>query len=161
MTPLAPSRLWTVAAFAATGMLAVSLSPPWLPAGPAHAVDAAFSWLCHQLPERTLHVHGTPVALCHRCLGLLAGLVGGIALAPLAPKVVRRLVEARRQVRVLVVATLPVAVDWALGVTGVWANTPWSRSATGALFGLAAGAMIGMALLAGPAQAWNGDARAA
>lgn len=161
MTASPLTRLWALAALAATTVLVLALAPPWLAPGAAGAVDTSFSWICHQLPERTLHVHGTPVALCHRCLGLLAGLVGGIALAPVAPRAVRRLVDARRQARVLLVAALPVVVDWTLGATGLWLNTPLSRSATGALFGLAAGAMIGVALLAGPALAWNGDAHAA
>lgn len=152
-------RSWAAAVLAAVTVLALALSPPWLPPGVAGIVDGAFSWLCHQLPERTPHVHGTPVALCHRCLGMLAGLVAGLALASVAPAAVRRVVSARRQLRVLAVAALPVAVDWVLGAAGLWANTALSRSATGALFGLVAGAMVGVALLASPPRRWNGDAQ--
>lgn len=152
---------WTAAALLGIGTLALSLAPPWLPDAAADGVRRAFSWLCHQLPDRTFHTGDEPVALCHRCLGLLAGLAAGLALAPVAPRAVGRWVHSRQQARVLVAAALPAAVDWTLGATGVWVNTALSRGLTGAAFGLAAGAMIGVALLARPPEraadtVWNG-----
>lgn len=126
--------------------MCVALAPPFVSDGLADGIRAAFAWLCHQLPDRTLHLGGQPVALCHRCLGMLAGLAAGVALAPVAPAVVRGWVDARQQARVLLAAAVPVAADWLLGAAGVWANTPASRGLTGALFGLAAGLMIGVAL---------------
>ena len=44
---------------------------------------AAFSWICHQRPQRTWHLGGYPLAVCVRCLGLYAGaLAGAIAGLP-------------------------------------------------------------------------------
>ncbi len=139
------STLWRAAVLASAAVLLLVLSPPWLPDAPARAVEASFSWLCHQMPDRTLHVGGAPVALCHRCLGILAGLVAGLALAPRVPGLP---LGARAQARGLVAAGLPTAVDWTLAALGIWANTPLSRSTTGALFGLVAGLLVGVNLAA-------------
>jgi hypothetical protein len=49
-------------------------------------------------------------------------------------------------------ALLPTSVDWALGATGLWANTPASRIGTGAVLGLVAGLLIGRAFLAPPVR---------
>jgi hypothetical protein len=40
---------------------------------------AAFSWICHQRPERSWLLAGYPVAVCVRCLGLYAGALAGAA----------------------------------------------------------------------------------
>ena len=144
---------WRAAVLASGAVLLLALSPPWLPAGAAHAVEAGFSWLCHQMPDRTLHLHGAPVALCHRCLGILAGLVGGLALAPRVPGVP---LSARAQARWLVAAGLPTTVDWTLTVLGIWTNTPLSRSLTGALFGVAAGLLVGASLARPSSTEWAG-----
>jgi len=142
------STPWRAALLAAAAVLLLTLAPPWLPAGAARAVEASFSWLCHQMPERTLHLHGVPVALCHRCLGILVGLVGGLALAPVVPRVP---LGTRTQARWLVAAGLPTTVDWTLTALSIWINTPLSRSLTGALFGAAAGLLAGASLARPPA----------
>lgn len=148
---------WAAATLATAVVLVLALLPPFLNSAAAQAVETGFAWLCHQLPGRTLHLANEPVALCHRCLGMLTGLVAGLALAPVAPQVVAQWVDARLQARVLAAAVVPVAVDWALGALSVWTNTPASRALTGAVFGAAAGAMIGLALLAASRDR-NGDA---
>jgi len=41
---------------------------------------AAFSWICHQRPQRTWTLGGFPLAVCVRCLGLyVGGLSGAVA----------------------------------------------------------------------------------
>jgi uncharacterized membrane protein len=45
-----------------------------LGAWPAYA---AFSWICHQRPERSWHVAGYPLAVCVRCLGVYLGALAG------------------------------------------------------------------------------------
>ncbi|MPZ16504.1 MAG: DUF2085 domain-containing protein [Luteitalea sp.] len=39
------------------------------------------SFVCHQRPERSFHVHGSPVPVCARCLGLYAAAPIGLAAA--------------------------------------------------------------------------------
>ena len=152
------STPWRATLLASAAVLVLSLAPPWLPPAPARGVEAAFSWVCHQLPDRTLHVGGAPVALCHRCLGILGGLVAGLALAPLVGRVP---LETRAQARWLVAAGLPTTMDWTLTALGLWANTPLSRSVTGALFGVAAGLLAGASLTRRPAATQGPEGRVA
>src|SRR5207253_1948068 len=72
-------RAWARAIFVVVGIL------PWAPALSPRA--SALFWLvfhglCHQLPERTLVLAGTPMVVCSRCAGVFAGLAVG-ALLPL------------------------------------------------------------------------------
>lgn len=144
----APLSLGWSVALGAVGTLAVlAVLPPVLGGEAGAVVRGAFSAVCHQLPDRTPHLHDGPIALCHRCSGVLAGLLAGVAAAPLAgPRLLRRMARSA-QVGWLVVAGVPTALDWALGALGLWANTPASRFLTGALFGLVAGGILAANLL--------------
>jgi len=113
-----------------------------------HVVRHAFSAVCHQIPERSPHLAGGPIALCHRCSGILLGLLAGLAVAPGVGRAALAGVARGGQGRWLAAAVVPTAVDWALGALEVWANTPLSRTATGALFGVVAGAILAANLLA-------------
>jgi uncharacterized membrane protein len=42
-----------------------------------------FKDFCHQIPERTLTIFGTPMAVCSRCAGIYAGIAIGAILPPL------------------------------------------------------------------------------
>ena len=150
MTPLAPvpTRAWAVASAAVATLAVLALLPPLVGGEAGGAVRFAYSHVCHQIPERSMHIAGGPVALCHRCLGVAAGLALGTLAAPLVPRL--HALGRIRAGRALVAAAVPMAVDWLLGATGVWANTPVSRSLTGALFGVVAGLFLAQAVLAAP-----------
>ncbi len=138
-----------LAALGAVGTLAVlAVLPPVLGGDAGTFVHHAFAAVCHQMPERSPHLAGGPVALCHRCSGVLVGLLAGLALAPLAGASLLAGVRRRPQGLWLVAALVPTAVDWGLGALGVWANTPLSRTLTGALFGATAGLILAANLLA-------------
>ena len=139
---------WAVALAAAAALAALAVVPALAGGGLGAAVRLGFSAVCHQLPERSPHLAGEPAALCHRCSGILAGLVLGIAAAPALAAGLRQRIARAAQGGWLVAAALPTALDWLLGAAGVWANTPASRVLTGALFGLVAGVVLGANLLA-------------
>jgi uncharacterized membrane protein len=146
--PVRISLGWSVA-LGAVGTLAVlAVLPPFLGGEPGALVRGAFSTVCHQLPDRTPHLDGAPIALCHRCSGILAGLLVGLVLAPSCGPGLLRRIACSSQVGWLLAAGVPTALDWGLGVLGLWANTPASRLATGALFGLVAGGILAANLLA-------------
>ena len=140
---------WAVAAALAAGVVLLAASPPFLDAGAAALVRAAFSPFCHQMPARSPSLHGVPFALCHRCTGIVAGLALGVLCGPLVPRLMERL-GSTHPLAVLAAAGLPTGADWLLGTTGVWANTGASRMATGALFGAAAGLMLAAAFCRPP-----------
>jgi uncharacterized membrane protein len=127
-------------------LLAVVLAtlPPFVGEVLRGALYSGFAGLCHQLPERSPHIGGVMLAVCHRCYGIYLGL-------PLAAIVWVGLRGRSgwigRHARALVVLSLvPLGLDWSLHVVGVWANTPASRVATGLIFGLAAGVLLARAV---------------
>jgi uncharacterized membrane protein len=77
-------------------------------------------------------VAGHPLAVCARCFGIYAGFAAAVLFYPLSHRL-RRMGTPRREW--LILALLPMAVDFALGITGLWANTHSSRFVTGAWFG--------------------------
>lgn len=102
--------------------LAIVLAPPF--AGPyAEVVRWLLHTVCHQIPERSFHLLGEPLAACHRCTGLYMGFAAGLLVWPWLPVIAARLAANPRWV---VVFLLPLAIDWAIVV-----NTPESRFATG------------------------------
>ncbi len=98
----------------------------------ASTVYKAFSLVCHQIPERSVHVGGHKFAVCSRCTGLYSGFAVAALLYPLARSLKRT--DAPRLVW-LILAAVPLAIDFALGYFSIWPNTHLSRLSTGALLG--------------------------
>jgi uncharacterized membrane protein len=132
--------LWALATVATGLVLGLAVLPPFVPEGLRAALDVAFSPVCHGLDARSFHVHGDAFAVCHRCTGIFAGLFVGTLLWPLVRRFEERLT--RHAGLLLGLSLLPAAVDWGLGVAGVWANTPASRTLSGVLFGTVAGVYL-------------------
>ncbi|MGI8918449.1 MAG: DUF2085 domain-containing protein [Pyrinomonadaceae bacterium] len=92
----------------------------------------AFSYVCHQQPERSFFIAGQPLAVCARCTGVYAGFALTTLLYPLFTSLRRTNPPERKW---LFIAVAPLAIDFGLGFLGIWENTHWSRFITGALFG--------------------------
>lgn len=139
-------------AVATVGVLLVgAVLPVALPADAAEAVRAAFRTVCHQIPERTFHVGGQPLAVCHRCLGIYAGLAAGAALVlPLRHRAQR---WAGLDRWVLLAAIVPAGLDWGLDVIGLGSNTVATRVATGLWLGLLVGFVFARSLAWRPERA--------
>jgi uncharacterized membrane protein len=98
-----------------------------------------FSFLCHQISDRSLHIEGEQLAVCSRCFGVYSGLLAGFAAYP----VWRGIDNIDPLPRVwLFLSLIPIAVDWSLTFFGIWENTHGSRFATGAILGAACGTFI-------------------
>ena len=118
----------------------------------AGTIYLGFSAACHQMPERSFQVSGFPLAVCARCFGLYAGGALGILLYPLLRPLRRQDTPARGW---LIAAALPTAIDFALGLFGIWPNTHLSRFATAALLGAVAAFFIVPAVLAFGRAGWR------
>jgi uncharacterized membrane protein len=59
---------------AAVWCLAI-FSAPVFDLGPLYAF---FSSICHQLPDRSWHIHGQPLAVCIRCTAIYIGFLAGL-----------------------------------------------------------------------------------
>lgn len=54
----------------------------WLvktPAGIQGKADAIGYAVCHQIPERSFHIHARPASMCARCMGMYMGVILGLA----------------------------------------------------------------------------------
>jgi len=50
------------------------------PAAALESVYAFFSLICHQLPDRTWHIDGHPLAVCIRCTSIYGGFLVALIL---------------------------------------------------------------------------------
>lgn len=142
-------RAWALATGTAALVLTLAVLPPFVSEGPRRALMGLFRLACHQQRARSFVFDGVPFALCHRCTGVVAGLALGATFLPLAFRwpTIARAWPKHRAAGLLACAALFPGLDWALGVLGLWANTPASRFATGLAFGLVAGLILTRAAL--------------
>lgn len=132
--------VWAWASAVGLGVLALVFAAPLLASGGGHELLArsiyrGFAVACHQMPERSYHLFGHPLAVCARCVGLYAGFAAGLIAYPLARPLTSRAAPARGW---LIAGALPAALDFTLGITGLWENTHLSRALTSALLGVVA-----------------------
>ena len=146
MTSIRPtiSVGWWIALGATIVLVVLATLPPFVDPRLRSALLLAFSGACHQIPERSPHLLGVALAVCHRCYGAYLAL-------PLAALVFRWAGrwDARLNQLAPILLTIGVivpGVDWFGDVLGVWTNTPVSRMLTGAVFGLAAGYFLSRAM---------------
>src|SRR4030081_1684818 len=85
--------------------------------GLAAAIYKTFSFVCHQIPERSFHLAGHQFGVCSRCTGLYVGFEVAALIYPLARSLKRIDTPSRLW---LILATLPLAIDFALGYFSVW-----------------------------------------
>ncbi len=144
LTPRA-RRGGALVATALAGVLCVLIaSPPFLGEAGRTVIMQAFHAVCHQLPERSFHVSGEAMAVCHRCTGIYAGLLMGALLFPLLARADAFLWHHSRLL--LGLSLLPMAVDWTGDALGLFANTPVSQATTGLVFGFAAAYLLARGL---------------
>ena len=123
--------LTTAIALAVLGLIiAAPLSQSGNHNGFSSTIYRAFSFICHQIPERSFHVAGHPFAVCSRCTGLYAGFALAALIYPLARSLKRS--DTPRRIW-LMLAAVPLVIDFALGYFSIWENTHLSRFLTGAL----------------------------
>ena len=103
-----------------------------------------FSFICHQISERSFHVEGEQFGVCSRCFGVYFGLLLGFAIYPLW----RNIAEIEPLPRFwLFLSLIPISVDWSLTIFGIWENTHLSRFITGLILGVACATFIVPALV--------------
>lgn len=127
---------WSIGFLAVLAWIFVILLAPVAEAFGASGVSSPiygfFSFLCHQLPERSLHIENHALAVCSRCFGVYFGLLFGFIAYPFF----RSIEEIEPLPRIwLFLALIPMGVDFSLGFFGIWENTHLSRFATGMILG--------------------------
>ena len=98
----------------------------------ALGIYRAFGAVCHQLPDRSYFIEEHQLAVCSRCTGLYFGFGFMLLVYPL----VRSLKNTTTPPRVvLLLAAIPLLIDFSVTFFGFWENTHTSRLLTGALLG--------------------------
>ncbi|MDH7515840.1 MAG: DUF2085 domain-containing protein [Bacteroidota bacterium] len=120
--------LWC-ASFAAASVLSA------LHAHPA-AVAAArlfFAPVCHQDPARSFMLFGVPLSVCNRCAGVYIAFTLTFLSFPLVERFSGRVNLSACAFGALL---LPMLLDYALDVAGVFSNSAMTRAGSGALAGV-------------------------
>jgi uncharacterized membrane protein len=131
--------VWGSVALIASTLVALIVAAPLALAqghtGFASAVYSGFSYLCHQIPERSFHLAGHQFAVCSRCTGLYAGFAAVTLIYPLTRSLKR---TDTPRIIWLIIATVPLVVDFSLTYFGIWQNNHLTRFLTGGLLGAVA-----------------------
>lgn len=134
-----PLAMWFIVALGSVAVLSLIIGAPFaLKAGHpfwGETIYRSFSYVCHQIPERSFFFAGHQFAVCARCTGVYAGFTLATIVYPLVRSL--RRVEAPPR-KWLFLAATPLAIDFAVGFLGIWQNTHSSRFVTGALLGAVA-----------------------
>ncbi|HEV2883859.1 MAG TPA: DUF2085 domain-containing protein [Pyrinomonadaceae bacterium] len=134
-----PFAMWLVVAAGTLLVIAFIIGAPWLLANGyeaiANTIYQGFSHVCHQNPDRSFFLAGHPFAVCSRCCGIYLGFTAASLAYPLIRSLRQTTAPHRKW---LFIAATPLAIDYFLGLIGVWDNTHFSRFSTGALLGAVA-----------------------
>ena len=134
-----PILFWLVVLFGSLAFVTVIVAAPILVADnhrtSAAIIYGAFSKICHQKPERSFFLLGHPLAVCSRCIGLYVGFSISLLVYPFIRSLRTTTAPDRKW---LFVAAVPMAVDIAVDVLGIWHNTHSSRFISGLILGGAA-----------------------
>ena len=141
-------HVWLIASAIVFLWLAMIVAAPSLLANGLNAASAPvytfFSYVCHQIPERSLYIAGHQLAVCSRCFGVYAGLLFGILIYPLW----RHVDEIEPIPRFwLFLSLVPITIDWSLTIFGIWENSHFSRFVTGLILGAVCATFIVPALV--------------
>lgn len=131
-----PLVFWAISALVVTSLVMLIAVAPLTAASGHNEIAAgiyrAFGTICHQLPERSFFIDGHKLAVCSRCTGIYAGFMFALLVYPLVRSLRNTSTPDRKW---LVLATLPLAIDFSLTFFGIWENTHTSRLLTGLLLG--------------------------
>lgn len=114
----------------------------------ALTVRMAYSPVCHQRPERSLHVFGHPFSVCERCSAIYFSAAGLFLLFPFRRSI---RIPFGIGVRTLLLFLLPVLCDRLLAVANLYHSSSAIRMATG----VAAGAGFGLFFPPAWMEAWS------
>lgn len=111
-----------------------------------------FSYICHQMPDRSFYIHEHQFGVCSRCFGVYSGILLALLLYPL----IRRPDDIEPFPRVwLILSCVPLAIDFSLTFFNIWENTFLSRFVTGVVLGVACAVYILPAIVEITINIWH------
>jgi len=141
-------KAWLVAVAVVVVWLLLIVLPPIFAANGSTGFSSPlyhfFSFICHQMPDRSFHLMEHQLAVCSRCFGVYFGLLGGLVAYPMW----RSIDNIDPLPRIWLFASMvPIAIDWSLGVLDIWQNNHASRFITGLILGVGCATYIMPALV--------------
>jgi len=99
-----------------------------------------FAMLCHQNPDRSIHIQDTPMAVCSRCFGIYSSFFLTTTVIPLLKQSKSR----NKWAIVIVIGAVTLnVVDSVAYSFQIWENTITSRFWFGSLIGFSAAYVLG------------------
>jgi uncharacterized membrane protein len=95
-------------------------------------IYGVFAPTCHQLPSRSFHLWGFPMAVCGRCTGIYLGFLAGMLAYPILRRLGR---EDMPRALTFVILSLPMAVDALGNFFNAWSTGNALRLITGFIWG--------------------------
>ncbi len=136
MQPAAKAKLVYGLALAGTltWLTAIVLAPYLRSRGvPLNAlIYSVFAPTCHQLPSRSFHLWGFPLAVCGRCTGIYLGFLAGLLSFPFLRGLGG---QDMPRPRTFVILSLPMAVDALANFFNIWSTGNALRLITGFAWG--------------------------
>ena len=138
-----------LAAIAVTWLLLIISAPVlWIPL--AGSIYLAGALICHQLSERSFHLHGTQLPVCARCFGLYLGAALGSLAVAINSQVFDRVLLSGRPRRaawvVTAAAAAPTAITFVLEWGLTWPVSNAARAAAAVPLGVAVALVVGRAV---------------
>ena len=125
--------LAAVLAFIPSVILLASTLCTWAVAhGASPRWRLAFRALCHGIPRRCLEIWHTPMPICARCTAIYGGLLAGILLFMILPRLSGHLAR-----KILLFAAIPMFIDGLTQLAMLRESTNLLRIETGLLAGAA------------------------
>ena len=106
-----------------------------------HWQHKLFAGLCHQDPQRSFMLNGTPMAVCSRCIGIYSSFALAWLIFPMSGSFLRK-IDSYLMV-ILAGAIFINLMDISGNILGFWQNTLTSRYIFGVLLGSAAVLILG------------------
>lgn len=127
---------WILAAtiaFVSSAILGASVFCTWAIAnGASMRWRLAFRALCHGIPQRCLELWHVPMPICARCTAIYGGLMVGILLFLVLPRIQAHLAR-----KILLIAAVPMFIDGITQVAALRESTNLLRIETGLVAGMA------------------------
>lgn len=69
-----------------------------------------FSFVCHQIPERSFYINGNPMIICSRCFGIYTGITTLLLLSLFLKSIHQYILKIN--LKFILIFALPLLIDW-------------------------------------------------